>query len=223
MPIRINLLAEAQALEELRRRDPVKRAMWGGVLIVTAMLVWSGSLWAKSMIKKSELTSLEAGIKARSSEYDKILQNEKQLLKAKQNLTALQQLATERFLNGPVLNALQQTMTENIQLVRFQINQTFPVTPEVPVSTNDDRIIPGKPARIVEKKTLSLVAKDFSHVPGDAIPKYKEMVSNFPYFQTMLGKTNEIRLKDYSAPQMDTGGKTFVMFTLECRYPDKTR
>ena len=28
MPIRLNLLAEAQAAEDLRRRDPVKRALW---------------------------------------------------------------------------------------------------------------------------------------------------------------------------------------------------
>ena len=30
MPIRINLLAEQQAAEEARRRDPVKRALWVG-------------------------------------------------------------------------------------------------------------------------------------------------------------------------------------------------
>ena len=223
MPIRINLLAEARALEDLRRRDPVKRAILVGALIAAAMLVWSATLFAKSMIKKSELASFEAGINSRASEYDKILQNQKQLLKAKQNQTALHQLATERFLNGPALNALQLTVTENIQLVRFQMEQVFLMTPEVPASTNDERIVPAKPARLTEKKTLSLVAKDFSRVPGDSIPKYKEAVGNFPYFQNIVGKTNEIRLKDYSAPQTDAGGKTFVMFTLEIRYPEKTR
>ena len=39
MPIRLNLLAEAQALEESRRRDPVKRAVWAGVFLVLA-LAW---------------------------------------------------------------------------------------------------------------------------------------------------------------------------------------
>jgi len=38
MPIRINLLAESQALEEMRRRDPVKRAIWVGVLVVSLLL-----------------------------------------------------------------------------------------------------------------------------------------------------------------------------------------
>ena len=37
---RINLLAEAQAAEELRRRDPVKRATWLGAFLVAAILAW---------------------------------------------------------------------------------------------------------------------------------------------------------------------------------------
>jgi len=41
MPIRLNLLAEAQAAEEARRRDPVKRAIWIGALLVSVVLVWS--------------------------------------------------------------------------------------------------------------------------------------------------------------------------------------
>ncbi len=36
MPIRLNLLAEAQAAEEMRRRDPVKRALWLAGLIIAA-------------------------------------------------------------------------------------------------------------------------------------------------------------------------------------------
>ena len=36
MPIRLNLLAEAQAAEEARRRDPVKRAVWMAALIIVA-------------------------------------------------------------------------------------------------------------------------------------------------------------------------------------------
>ena len=42
MPIHINLLAEAQAAEELRRRDPVKRAIFIGISLVIVALMWSG-------------------------------------------------------------------------------------------------------------------------------------------------------------------------------------
>ena len=42
MPIHINLLAEAQAAEELRRHDPVKRAIFIGISLVVVALMWSG-------------------------------------------------------------------------------------------------------------------------------------------------------------------------------------
>ena len=38
MPIRINLLAEMQALEDQRRRDPVKRVFLTGIVLVSMML-----------------------------------------------------------------------------------------------------------------------------------------------------------------------------------------
>jgi hypothetical protein len=39
----------------------------------------------------------------------------------------------------------------------------------------------------------------------------------------MLDKTNEVRLASLSPPQAVGDGKSFVLFTLECRYPEKTR
>ena len=44
MPIRLNLLAEAQAAEEARRRDPVKRAIWLAALIIALMSIPFGGL-----------------------------------------------------------------------------------------------------------------------------------------------------------------------------------
>jgi hypothetical protein len=55
MPIKINLLAEAQIAEDLRRSDPVKRAIFIGALLVALALVWSSSLQLEAMIAKSEL------------------------------------------------------------------------------------------------------------------------------------------------------------------------
>ena len=49
MPLRINLLAEAQAAEELRRRNPVKRALWIGGFIVALILLWSSTLQVQLM------------------------------------------------------------------------------------------------------------------------------------------------------------------------------
>ena len=40
MPIRINLLAEAQAAEEMRRKDPVKRGLWVAGFLVLVFALW---------------------------------------------------------------------------------------------------------------------------------------------------------------------------------------
>jgi len=42
MPIRINLLAEARALEELRRKDPVKRVAVVGILLFLLLIAFIG-------------------------------------------------------------------------------------------------------------------------------------------------------------------------------------
>ena len=69
MPIRINLLAEAQALEDMRRRDPVKRAIWVSVFVVCLMLAWWSSLWAKGMWARGELNHLEAQLASRTNDF----------------------------------------------------------------------------------------------------------------------------------------------------------
>jgi len=74
-----------------------------------------------------------------------------------------------------------------------------------------------------EKITLTLNAMDNSPEPGDAVKKYQDMVSGAPYFQELLGKTREFRLTTRGVPQSDPDGKSFVLFTLEGRFTEKTR
>src|SRR5512133_552686 len=60
MPIRINLLAEQQAAEEARRRDPVKRALWVGGGLVALMVVWIVLLQLRLASAKAELNRYES-------------------------------------------------------------------------------------------------------------------------------------------------------------------
>jgi hypothetical protein len=226
MPIRINLLAEAQALEELRRRDPIKRAIWGAGFLVALMLLWCILLQIAIMRDKGNLNGLEAQSKSRESNYQQVINNQKQLLATDQKRAALRQLATNRFLTANALNALQHTTVEDVQLVRLKVLQQYILNPEIKPKTNDDRIIPLKPATVTEKITLMLDARDFSPRPGEQVNKLKEAVANTPYFQAVLGKTNDtnIKLTSLSSPQIGgESGKLHVLFSLECRYPEKTR
>ena len=223
MPIRLNLLAEEQALEELRRRDPVKRAIWVGALAVVAMLVWSSSLWVKALVYKSDLSSLQKNQQLHADAYKRVQDNQKKVAEINGKLSALNQLATNRFLVANLLNALQQTTVEGVQLMRVRLDFNYAVTEEVKASRTEGKTVPAKPPTSTEKIVLTLEAKDSSAVPGDAIQKYQKNLASAPYFQNILAKADDVRLKDYGSAQTGPDGKRFLLFTLECRFTEKTR
>src|ERR1041385_6887514 len=109
MPTCLNLLAEVQAAEEMRRRDPVKRAIWVGALLVAGMLAWSSKVWVSTMVANSKLRQVEQDIARRTNEFRVVLDNKKKADDIKYKLGRLRQLASSRFLNGTMLNALQQS------------------------------------------------------------------------------------------------------------------
>jgi hypothetical protein len=224
MPIRLNLLAEAQAAEELRRRDPIKRAVWGAGLGIAVMLVWSSSLQVKSMLARSDLNRIGGQMSSRTNAYEAVLKNQHKAQEIQQKILALNRLSASRYLNGTLLNALQQSTVEDVRLVRVKAEQSYAIIEQTRAVTNEDRVVPGKPATSTEKIVVTLEGNDSSVSPGDQVPKFKQAVAINSYFQSMLGKTNEVHLKNMSAPQPSTSsGRPYVHFTLECRFPETTR
>jgi len=225
MPIRLNLLAEAQAAEELRRRDPVKRALWVAGGLVAAMLLWSGWLQFRTMRAHVRLGKVEKDISVRTNEFQQVLGFQKRTIDIEASLDALRQLATNRFLNGTMLNALQHAIVDEVQLTRLKVDQTYVPTEEVKAKkTPSGRTIPARPPTATEKIVLMLDAKDSSSDPGrDQMFRFKESIASQPYFANALGKNNEVELAFYSQPQVQLDGKRFVKFKLLCRYPEITR
>jgi len=225
MPVRINLLAEAQALEELRRRDPAKRAIMFGLCAVAALLSWSLMLYGKTLLRKSELTRLQTEHQSRTNEYNEVLAGMGRLKQANLRLAALQELTTNRHLNGNVLQALQQHTVDDVQLLRFKTEQLFLRTEGTKARTNSNgRVTPGKPPTITERIALILDCRDGGANPGDQVSRFKEALAEAPYFRRVLGQNGEIKLRNLSAPQLNTEtGRPFVLFSLECRYPEVVR
>jgi hypothetical protein len=229
MAIRLNLLAEAQAAEDLRRRDPVKRAMWLAGLLISLMLVWSSSLQLKAKIANSQVAKVDAQMSAISNDFRVVLDNQKKADEVRRNVSALHQLTSTRFLGANLLNALQQTTVDDVELLRMKIAQDYVPTEEVKARTGDNnRTIAGKPATVTERIMLTLEGRDASASPGDQVSVYKNSISNGNYFRSLLGKTNGVTLKNLSAPELVTIpgspiGRACVLFSLECRFPDRTR
>jgi hypothetical protein len=210
MAIRINLLAEAQAAEDLRRRDPVKRVIIFGVLLVAATLVWSSTVQLKVMVANRNLSSVQFQIDTETNAYQTALSNNAKITAAKKKISELQQLNEARLLQGNLLNALQKVTVDNVQLMRIKVSQGYMQRG-------------GKTPTVTEITSVILDARDSSANPGDQVGKFKAALAAYPYFRDMLDPTNSIELTDESSPQTDSDGKNFVLFTLECHFPDKTR
>ena len=225
MSIRLNLLAEAQAAAEMRRRDPVKRALWLAALFIALVLAWSSFLQLRITLANSDTTRVEAQMGARTNQFQQILENQRKTGEINGRLRLLRQLASNRFLNGNLLDALQLTTVDEIQLTRLRVEQLYGGSEGSKTRTNDDNVvIPGKPATATERITVSLEGVDSSSNPGDQVNRFKAVLGTNAYFKSMLLKTNAISLKNLSPPQVTpVTGKPCVMFTLECRYPEKTR
>ncbi len=217
MPIRINLLAEAQALEDMRRRNPVKRAIWVAALIAAVLLGYSSWLQLKATVARRDLSRVENQIASRSNEFRLVLDSRKKLDEVTDKLSRLRELASSRLLNGTLLNALQQTTVGDVQLTRINTQHSYAFVEGTKSRTNEDRVIAGKPSIVTEKVILTLEAKDAAAEPGSQVNKFKAAIAEFPYFQALLSKTNEIRMTKYEPQQVP------VTFALEIRFPDKTR
>jgi hypothetical protein len=224
MPIRLNLLAEAQEAEEMRRQDPVKRVFLVGLVLICLMLMWCSSLQLRILLAKGDLSRDEARISQRTNDYRHVLESQKKIGEIGERVTALHRLCTNRFLNGTLLDALQRTMVEDVQLLHVRINQSYTAVELPKPRAVDDRTAPGPTAAVAERVILLLDANDCSPNPGDQINNFKEAVAANPYFREMLDKTNAITLKNLSPPQTSpTTGKPSVLFTLECRFRERTR
>ena len=226
MPIRINLLAEARAAEEERRRDPVKRGVFVSACLVSLVAVWAMALQFKVIAVKLELNGLDSKWKAIEQNYKAAVAAQRNSVETEQKLAALQRMTTNRFLWGNALNAFQQTLgtMEDVQVVRLKTDQLYSLNEGTPNRTNGTTVIPGRPATATEKISLLVDAMDVSPQPGRRVNQFKESIATVPFFKDNLTKTNGVMLMSRSAPNNSPNGRqTFVMFQLKCSFPDKTR
>jgi len=225
MPIRLNLLAEAQAAEELRRRDPVKRALYIAALLVALVLVWASSIQLKGIVANKDLGLVIAHMNLCTNDYKQVVEMQKKIGTMTQKLAALHALSTNRFLNGNLLHALQQTTVEDVQLLNLRLQQTYVVAEGSKAKTNENKTVtPAKPPTVTEKTVLTLDGSDSSLNPGDQIARIKDTIAKAEYFRQNLDPANPVAWKNTSAPQISPEtGRAIVTFTLECLYPEKSR
>jgi hypothetical protein len=224
MPIRINFLAEHQAAEDLKRRDPAKRAQSIGVGVVLLLALWGAYLQVRLMAANSRVSDVEARFKQIEAQYRLVRTNYALATDAISKLSALEQLATNRFLWAPPLNALQHVTVQDVQLNVLRGRSTYQVTESTPAVTNSTGVITAKPASARGKVVLSIEARDFSSSPGDHIRLFQDAIGNNSYFKTNLLKAEMTgRSPVQPPPPGQQSSRKFVTFMIECQYPEQVR
>lgn len=232
MPIRINLLAEAQAAEEARRRDPVKRAMWVAGVLIIVMLGWGIFELSKAMMATNAYEAEENRWKGMAANYGVVKTNNMRVGELERKINALNDLSTNRFLWGSTLNALQNCLNspnpliEQIQIIRVTGSQVYhPIEGVPPRKGDNNRTIPGKPAQSIERVSLKIEGKDYGNQAEQNYLKLRTNLWNAPYLKEKLGSIDAISLAQFSpTPVPDpVDGRLYTTFILECKFPEKKR
>lgn len=222
MPIRINLLAEEQALEEQRRRDPVKRALLGAAGLVCCALLASAAVQANTMLERMNLSDLEKEWAAKEKSVKDVADQLKKTTEIEQKLASLHQLATNRFLWGPVLNALQFCQVPSVHVTKVRTEQKFVVT-EATKPKPDSKEKP-KPATSTEQISILISAADTGNPEHQNYNKFREALANHPFFKERIARDG-VRLKELPPPVPNPANpsQTLILFTIEILFPPKVR
>ena len=223
MPIRINLLAEAQAAAELRRKNPIKRGIWIGSFLVCVVVLWIAKLQLDISFEKHSYNSVEADWKSKMAKYSAVTNEQARIGEVERKLAQLDSLSTNRFLWAPVLNALQKTMVDQVQVTRLRGEQVYVKEEARDLGSGSNR--KHVPGAMVEKVSLSIEAKDLR--PNDQnYTKYKESLCTFDFFARRLQRRDGFVMDGVLGPltvdPVDPS-KQFVTFTLASHFPEARR
>jgi hypothetical protein len=224
MPIRINLMAEAQALEEARRRNPVKLGIWIAGFLVALVGLWIMEKQLEIYNAKAELTGLNAQWKADEAKYAGITNEEARIAAIMGKIAALDHLHTNRFLWGSVLNALQQTVVDQVQATHIWGAQTFEREASKSVGSGATmKTIPG--SANFEKVKLSIAGKDYS-ASGDGYKNYEDTLNHLEFFAKKMGGREGFAIEGAPGPKFPEApgsSREFRAFTLTNQFPDIRR
>jgi hypothetical protein len=223
MPIRINLLAEGQAAEESRRKDPVKRGVWIAGFLVSLVLLWLLKLQCDIWFDRADLSRINTRWTEIKTNYGAVTNNVFKTAEINRKLAALDKLSTNRFLWAPVLNALQKSVVNNVQVTRFRGEQVY--TKEEAHDVGSGATKTTIPGGTVEKTSLYIDAKD-TDANQQNYAKYKESLCDSDFFVKSLGRKDGFTLDGtLSTPTADPSepGRAFITFSLASHFPDVRR
>jgi hypothetical protein len=220
MPIRINLLAEAQAAEEQRRKNPVRRAVWIAGFGVCAVLLWALKLQLDLHFAKLVSARSEARLAEIAPKCAEVTNNQAEIAQIAHTMAALDRLRTNRFFWAPLLNALQKTTVDDIKVIRFSGDQEYTFE-----NSGGGSSKAATRSASVEKISLYLEAED-SSADKQGFNRYMESLNSSDYFVDILKRRDGFTLQGFLETPIQFASdpsRQFVTFVLITQIPDVRR
>lgn len=118
-------MTDVLAEQDLRKKDPVKRTLFIGALVVALMMVWFSSSLLQHMVANNNLAQVQLEIQNHTNDYNVAIANLRTLHAGESRVKALNDLTSARFLQGNLMNALQQLYVSNVNLMRVEISSVI--------------------------------------------------------------------------------------------------
>lgn len=216
MPIRINLLAEEQAADELRRKDPLKRVIIIAGVVVAVVVFFAGMNTMRVKAATAEANGVRQSYEDIKDKEFALKEMRAMTGRLESNLDSLHRLATNRFLTAPVINELQYCVLDGVRFTQFVMNQRFEEYEEIPPPPDtDEKPIPAK----------SIEHVSFEIYANDSAGRYNEFMAKIAErFEGKLRKRDGVTLQNLSDPiEAVDGSGVYRAIVIECRYPSVTR
>jgi hypothetical protein len=212
--VTINLLAEDQEAAEMRRRDPVRRLAWAGVVGVLLTLLYTGwlgyewmTLRAKVAAFGQEFAELEKSFRAEQSQY----------LQDMRNLSVIEGLrrhAAGRFLVANVLDALQEVPMENVQFQQLIVQRSVEVTHKPKAAGSSAKPEPVHTERVLLRITLRNYGDNQTYVA------WRDALLARPFFEQNLRRHGPVVIMGQGARQVDPldPRREFNLYAVDCHF-----
>jgi hypothetical protein len=217
-------MAEAQALEEARLHNPVKLGVWIAGFFVALMGLWIAKVQIDIYFANNTLAILNATWNAYETNYKNATNQQVLIAATEARIAALDHLQTNRFLWGPVLNALQYTVVTQVTVTRIWGVQTYEHEANKTIGAGaSQKTIYG--SANFEKVRLSISGRDYSP-SGEGYKNYEDALNHYDFFAKMMGGREGFTIEGAPGPKFaDAPGSSreYRAFTLTNQFPEIRR
>jgi len=217
-------MAEAQALEEARLHNPVKLGIWIAGFFVAVVGLWIAKVHIDIYFAKNTLATLNATWNANETSYSNVTSNQALISATKAKIAALDHLQTNRFLWGPVLNALQNSVVTQVTVTRIWGLQTIEREANKAIGSGASlKTILG--TANFEKVKLSVSGKDYSP-SAEGYKNYEDALNQSEFFAKKMGGREGFTIEGAPGPKVpDAPGspRESRAFTLTNQLPEIRR